>query len=194
MAGIVLAGGRSSRMGEDKALLRWQGKSWLEHSIARLRACGCTPVFVSGAASNIDETISVMDEVKAMGPLGGLAAVFHTAAFNDCTHSLIIPVDMPVLTVPLLRLLSDTPGEFDAAHFSAHYFPLSLRHEQEQKRSSLRQAIQSLFAEGRSCRSMAGLLQILDTRQLPATALQQQELLNINNPEELLALERISCW
>ena len=49
--GIVLAGGLSSRMGRDKALLPWHGRTLLEHTLDRLRSeaafahlCGAAPV------------------------------------------------------------------------------------------------------------------------------------------------------
>ncbi|MGH7557627.1 MAG: nucleotidyltransferase family protein [Gemmatimonadota bacterium] len=46
VAGIVLAGGRSSRMGEPKALLDVEGTSFLERAARVLAEGGCDPVFV----------------------------------------------------------------------------------------------------------------------------------------------------
>ncbi|MEA5446610.1 NTP transferase domain-containing protein, partial [Gammaproteobacteria bacterium AB-CW1] len=47
-AGLVLAGGASSRMGEDKALLRHGQESLLALAVRRLTAAGADPVLVSG--------------------------------------------------------------------------------------------------------------------------------------------------
>jgi CTP:molybdopterin cytidylyltransferase MocA len=43
---IVLAGGRSSRMGEPKGLVAVRGRPWLEHQLESVAACGCTRAIV----------------------------------------------------------------------------------------------------------------------------------------------------
>lgn len=40
VAGIILSAGASSRMGEDKALLTWHSRSFLEHLVATLKRAG----------------------------------------------------------------------------------------------------------------------------------------------------------
>lgn len=46
VAGMILAAGESTRMGEPKALLDWDGKALLQHQIDELSAAGCDPVIV----------------------------------------------------------------------------------------------------------------------------------------------------
>ncbi|MBD0320868.1 MAG: NTP transferase domain-containing protein, partial [Gemmatimonadetes bacterium] len=46
IAGIVLAAGRSRRMGEPKAFLRLDGITFLEHAVRALRGGGCGEVWV----------------------------------------------------------------------------------------------------------------------------------------------------
>ena len=48
ITGIVLAGGLSTRMGRDKALLPWQGRTLLEHMRGLLMQAGAREVWVSG--------------------------------------------------------------------------------------------------------------------------------------------------
>lgn len=74
MAGIVLAGGLSSRMGQDKALLRWQGRSLLAHMCALLQAAGAQTLRVSGSYPVLPGVESVPDLVPRCGPLGGSTA------------------------------------------------------------------------------------------------------------------------
>ena len=52
--GVVLAGGRSSRMGRDKAMLTWHGDTLLAHMQQCLRLSGVTRVVVSGAYPHCD--------------------------------------------------------------------------------------------------------------------------------------------
>ena len=94
--GVVLAGGRSSRMGRDKARLAWRDQSLLAHACATLQAAGTCEVVVSG---DYPEYAGIPDALPALGPLGGLASVVD--ALPDGVL-LLVPVDMPLLTPELL--------------------------------------------------------------------------------------------
>ena len=48
IAGVVLTGGRSSRMGQNKALLDYQGKPLIEHMMEILKTTGIKEIFISG--------------------------------------------------------------------------------------------------------------------------------------------------
>ena len=64
--GVVLAGGRSSRMGRDKARLAWRDQSLLAHACATLQAAGACKVVVSG---DYPEYAGIPDAVPALGPM-----------------------------------------------------------------------------------------------------------------------------
>ena len=106
-AGFVLAGGRSSRMGQDKARLPWKGSTRIE-SVAREVFLGAGNVTLIGSRSFSGERYGnlgfpiIYDEVEGRGPLGGLHAALSgtTAEWN-----LLVACDMPALTHPLLQEL-----------------------------------------------------------------------------------------
>lgn len=86
---IILAGGRSSRMGQDKALLQLQGKTMLQRTCDVAIAAGCHEVLISRNAAGY-----IQDEVANRGPLAGIAAALKQANNEFC---LVLPVDMPSL-------------------------------------------------------------------------------------------------
>jgi molybdopterin-guanine dinucleotide biosynthesis protein A len=111
--GFVVAGGRSRRMGRDKALLAWGATTLLDHAIARLGAV-CREVRVlSGSESRYaDRGLPVdVDAVADGGPLAGLATALAVAAPRSV---LLLGVDMPFVTVPLLAHLGAALGGADA--------------------------------------------------------------------------------
>lgn len=103
MTGIVLAGGRSRRMGRDKALLEWDGEPLVER-VARLLAECCVEVLVaSGDGDRLGRPDEIGDALPDSGPLGGVVAGLERAA-----HSLVavVAVDMPHASPEVLRVLA----------------------------------------------------------------------------------------
>ncbi|MBB5212408.1 molybdenum cofactor guanylyltransferase [Microbulbifer hydrolyticus] len=106
---VVLAGGQSSRMGKDKALLKLSnGRTLLEQAksvfdvLSPPEGVELMPTLVSGARPG-----GVPDRVPSAGPLGGLHAVAgHLDQWElPCDALLVVPVDMPLLSPALLRQL-----------------------------------------------------------------------------------------
>lgn len=108
----ILAGGRSARMGRDKAQLVFEGRTLLARQVALAWALNPTAVWVTGRT---DEELGglrargVSDAQPGQGPLGGLAAVL---AASNAAQVLVLAVDMPALTEGFLRrlLAARTPG------------------------------------------------------------------------------------
>ncbi len=98
--GVVLAGGRSSRMGKNKALLEYNGKPLLDHMISLLKSAGLSDIYVSG---KIDGYRCIPDQEQHEGPAWAMHDVITYLKFPD--RVLFIPVDMPLLSVEALRLL-----------------------------------------------------------------------------------------
>ncbi len=112
-AGFVLAGGRSTRMGRDKALLPWNGGTLLDHVAGVVReAVGNVTVIGRGEHPDV---------VPDCGPLGGLLTAF---AASSAERVLLVACDMPNLTAELLRGLAETPGDAVVAETNGRLHPL----------------------------------------------------------------------
>jgi molybdopterin-guanine dinucleotide biosynthesis protein A len=113
LAGVVLCGGRSLRMGVDKATLEVGGTTLLARAIARLTDA-CDPVLIAPGALRLDIEAQrlVPDALPDAGPLGGIVA-----ALDRSPHSLlaVVAVDMPWLDPALLRFLAGRVGDHDVA-------------------------------------------------------------------------------
>jgi molybdopterin-guanine dinucleotide biosynthesis protein A len=103
---VILAGGKSSRMGRDKAFLEISGQTLLARQIQTVRAAGATEIFISGRA-NADYSafgcLVLKDNFPDAGPLAGIEAALAAA-----THPLllVLAVDMPRVNVEFLRRLA----------------------------------------------------------------------------------------
>ncbi len=99
---FVLAGGRSSRMGSDKALLPWHGETLLKHALAVAeRACDRT--FICGARALYASFGEVIEDLEpGHGPLSGIQAALH-ATQSDL--NLVLSVDLPLMRSELLAWL-----------------------------------------------------------------------------------------
>src|SRR5271154_3497903 len=106
-AGFVLAGGQSSRMGRDKAMLEIDGASMIRRAINLVRSVGIEPVVVGSPGEfkrQLDARV-ITDEWPGAGPLGGIATALSE---SDKQWNLVIACDMPYLTIEWLGFLLDT--------------------------------------------------------------------------------------
>jgi len=109
---IVLAGGHSSRLGTDKALLRLDGtRTLLETVVMRMKHLGPEVIVVSKVAIEIVGARNVTDAIPDGGPLGGLCSGLQAARFSHC---LVVACDMPFLNLRLLSYMAERPRNYDA--------------------------------------------------------------------------------
>lgn len=99
VGGYVLAGGRSSRMGRDKALLPLDGKPLVERAVTKLQRLCAKVSVLSRNAELAAYAPLVPDHFGGSGPLGGIEAALLDSEF---AWNLILPVDMPFLPTRLL--------------------------------------------------------------------------------------------
>lgn len=99
---IVLAGGKSSRMGADKADLCLKDKTFLEIQIEKGRQLGIEDIQVSGYRRNKCSCPITEDRFPGKGPLGGLEACLRKAKHEKC---LVLSVDVPLVPVQELEKL-----------------------------------------------------------------------------------------
>lgn len=107
LTGLVLAGGRSTRMGQDKALLRLDGRRLVDIAVETLAPI-CTDVIVAAGARIIDGLgVRQVADTGEDGPLGGIVAGL-AAAGTDLVA--VVAVDMPAADPALLAGLAQRWG------------------------------------------------------------------------------------
>lgn len=187
--GIVLAGGHSARMGRDKAMLPYRGRTLLEHMAALLQASGACRVLVSGPPRT--GYTSVPDRQPELGPLGGIHAVVTTLAGTpDSIRLLIVPVDMPALSIPTLTTLLQLSPGIRACHYAEHPLPLGLALD-ETVRAQLNRLMEDTVRPAAE-RSLHAFCSGLHARVLPMAREIEQEFAGLNTPEEWAAF-RAAC-
>ncbi|MGB8166814.1 MAG: molybdenum cofactor guanylyltransferase [Chthoniobacteraceae bacterium] len=101
-AAVLLAGGRSTRMGFDKATLLMDGQPLWQRQLDKLRALAPRELFISGrrdgpfAAAEVE---IVEDAVPGLGPLGGVAAALRRA---ESPVVVVLGIDLPAMTATYL--------------------------------------------------------------------------------------------
>jgi molybdopterin-guanine dinucleotide biosynthesis protein A len=118
LTGFVLAGGKSTRMGRDKALLDWRGQTLLEHMMGLLSVVA-SPVQVVGRDQ-------LPDRLPGLGPLSGIATALET---SQTDANICVAVDLPFLTHDFLKYLRsriETSNHAILACKIGSHFPLCI--------------------------------------------------------------------
>lgn len=103
MTGILLAGGKSKRMGEDKAFLRFRGKYLYTYPLGVLRHF-CSEILISSSDERFrEEDVELVGDVyKDKGPLGGVYSCLREAKSAKC---IILSCDLPLVTKEFIGML-----------------------------------------------------------------------------------------
>ncbi|WOH37286.1 molybdenum cofactor guanylyltransferase [Thalassotalea fonticola] len=113
--GIILAGGQSSRMGENKAFLTLKNDTMLNHCQSLLQQCHLDKIEISGSNSG-----GIADLVVQGGPLAGIHALIKKYQPRSV---LVLPIDMPFISAQHLQELK-LKGSL--ANKACHYSKCSL--------------------------------------------------------------------
>ena len=103
---IVLCGGRSSRMGFDKAGIKAGGRTLLERQVAALSGRFRKVILATNSPENYkgrDRVETVADDVPGRGPLGGLAAALEK---SDSRYNFVVACDMPFISADLAAYMA----------------------------------------------------------------------------------------
>lgn len=110
VSGFVVAGGQSTRMRRDKALLPLQGVPLIAHALDRLRGLGLS-ARICGSRPDLAQFAEVIpDHFSQCGPLAGIEAAL---AVSDTEFNLCLAVDLPLLPPGFLRWMLERA---DATH------------------------------------------------------------------------------
>lgn len=111
VAAVVLAAGASQRMAAPKPLVRWRGKTFVEHVIALARGAGAIPIAVVQGAwplpAQVVHGVTLVDHRGwTDGPLSSLQAGLRTVlADRPVDGVLVLTVDRPHVAVQTVRAL-----------------------------------------------------------------------------------------
>ena len=111
LTAFVLAGGKSTRMGTDKAFLEFSGRSLLANALELARVVGAEVRVVGDPARFSAFGTVVQDVYPDRGPLGGIHAAL---ASSNTELNLMMAADLPLLDVRFLKHLIDIAGTCDA--------------------------------------------------------------------------------
>ncbi|WP_062350524.1 molybdenum cofactor guanylyltransferase [Herbidospora yilanensis] len=197
-AGVVLAGGRSTRMGRSKAWLEWHGSTLLHRAAAILARTVGGPVVVVAAPGQelppLPPDVSVVaDPVEGLGPMQGLAAGLAAVADRAGT-AFVCSTDMPFLHPAFVRrVVRALPAGADVALPVARGYrqPLAAAY-----RTGLAGLVEDLLAEGDLRPGMlfehCEVVRLDDERLLADAELARldpalESVVNVNSPDDYAA-------
>ena len=192
LAGIVLCGGRSRRMGRDKALIEIDGEALLGR-VVRVAQAGAGSVVVAAAPEQIlpplDARVTVVrDRSPLAGPLAAVADALPMVP-QRLEWFFLLAVDMPCLSPAFLARLADLRDARDAVvpvHAGRRH-PLAALY-----RRSIEPLLAGLIESGRF--SMHDLLDTISVREIHEHDWmdidpQSRALVNWNTPEDRFATD-----
>ena len=176
-AGFLLVGGRSSRMGTDKALLPWGGTTVVEHLAELLERTVGSATLVGEPIRYQHLSLPVLADLQpGQGPLSGIEAAL---ASGQARWNLILACDIPAVSSDLLVRLKAVAGAQDSCSpvlvrdSTGRVHPLCAAYHQ-----SLLPRVRAFLAAGER-----RLMKLVDSLQ-PVYVEADQELRNINTLEE----------
>ena len=183
--GIILAGGRGSRINRNKALITLpDGKALIQRSIGVLKGIFAEVLIVANRKELYrDFGVRVVEDlIKGAGPLGGIFAGLH---YSSSHVNFVIGCDMPFPQPGLIRLLVEECGDHDVvipqaggeveplfAIYTKNCLPVISDHLQ---RSDLK--VRSILTELRVRR--------VEEREIERVDPERLSFFNVNNPEDL---------
>ena len=193
---LILAGGRSSRMGQDKAKLTIdKQQTLLKHMLELVAELAAEQVYISRPyqQQTADESLTQMlaglsgqmqivyDPFEYRGPLAGIQACLQQLNVCDANSQLLVlPVDMPALALTDLQQLVDSSiKQNSACYFAQHFLPVTF-HDLAQ----LQHLLNQLMLRPAKERSFRNLLNQLSAKSIEATDSQLGRLINLNTPEQ----------
>ncbi len=172
VAGLLLAGGKSSRMGQDKALLSLNGETLINRTWRVLKRVQCQPVLICGQRPG-----GIADIYPGHGPLSGIHAGLRVLRTHvGLSRVVVVPVDMPRLSKALLQPLLAHPTS-KPVHYQHAALPCVLPVTDE-----LMHYLQNALVQDYADHSVMALLREFKAEVI--TAPDANAMLNTNTPEQ----------
>lgn len=182
--GVILAGGKSRRMGTNKALLNWEGNPLIKTVAEKLGAVfNHTFIVANEPGLYADLKLHVFpDREIGIGPLGGIHSALLHARSEAC---FVVGCDMPFLDADLIRKMVSNLGESDAvvARLEGRFEPLHAIYRRRVHPIAERQ----IRAGDHSLQRFIAALdaRVISGVELAGNAAWLRSFRNINTPEEL---------
>jgi molybdenum cofactor guanylyltransferase len=192
---LILSGGNSSRMGNDKSELTLEGKSLLTRSLETANELSPKQVMVSSNKHlKLNNAQVVADNFKALGPLSGIEAALKFIQQNmEIANNellLVLPVDMPLVNGLLLKQLLDAASQqvqqantSNVWCFEGYPMPLLLKVSRELYQQVFRE-LQAHTQGKPSQLSVQGLIKRLDLYKVSLELSNLELFINCNTPED----------
>ena len=191
---VIQAGGRSSRMGTDKALVELGGQTMIEHVISRVQHLGEEVLVTTNRPKSYAFLNLPMasDEVPGAGALPGLRTALRAARG---VFVVLVACDIPFVSPALLRLLIERVQEADVAVpvWEDRFQPLCAVY----RRETVLQAVEDALAAGK--KRMISFFEDVRVVEVNSAEIAHHDpdgltFFNINTPEELqIARERVAA-
>ncbi len=181
---FILAGGKSTRMGRDKAFVPWEGQTLLERALEVVGQV--TPnVRIVGARAKFEKYGTVVEDMyPERGPLGGIQAALCATATE---LNLVMAVDLPYVTHELLKYLVEGAQNSSAMvavpRFAEGWQPLCAVY-----RKNFAEIAEHALREGRNAVHLLledGEPRVFDEVELKKAGFSRQLFRNINTKSEL---------
>jgi molybdopterin-guanine dinucleotide biosynthesis protein A len=186
--GFVIAGGKSSRMGTDKAFLDFAGQTLLDRALTVMGAV-CNRVAIVGDPTQFAKYESVVPDIfPGCGPLAGIhAALLHSAA----ELNLMLAVDMPFVSKELLEFLFGAAGHGNAIitvpRTSKGLQPLCAVYRRDFS-TTAEQALRA--GKYKIDAAFSGVpVRVLEEAELAVAGFTEQSFFNVNTPQDRVVAE-----
>lgn len=187
VTGIILAGGKSRRLGRNKVLESVSGKTLIQCVFERLKPAASQILIVTSQENRrlaYPEGADILvDDFPGKGPLSGIYTGLSAARYE---YSIVVACDMPLLNTKLLRYLVDRSRGFDAVVPRLNPEIVEPLHAVYSKRclNAMKAQLET------SCLDMRSLLERLNVRYISPEECREtdhklESFININNQDDL---------
>lgn len=185
IVGLIMAGGQSQRMGEDKATLDFKGRTFIETAWHTLKQLKLDTIFVCGKYPDYP---FIPDTVAEAGPA---CAIMHAVKHETVSISdfiIVLPLDMPCLSTsdlqPLIEALIHTNSE--SVFYEGYPLPCALRTQAVVKRLKEDKPLRDI--------SMLSLLTAyLNEKKIRLSSDREAAFVNINTTSDYAQLSEQAC-